>query len=50
MKNDKYIDINFGGNSSALTKGYIITINDEDYLLMDYYQSQKLLQLLAVFL
>jgi len=46
LQNDNYKDINFGGNSNALTKGYIITINDEDYLLMDYYQSQKLLQLL----
>lgn len=46
LQGNDYVDIHFGGNSNALTKGYIITINDEDYLLMNYYKSQKLLQLL----
>ena len=44
LKGDNYEDIQFGGNSNALTKGYLITINDEEYLLMNYYKSQRLLQ------
>ena len=44
LKGEEYVDIQFGGNSNALTKGYSITINEEEYLLINYYQSQKLLQ------